>query len=240
MVVNYNSGNFLETCLTALCESDYPIEIIVVDNASTDESIRFLEGSPQLIIDVRLVKNNHNVGYAAAINQGAACSTSQNILILNPDCLVYPHTVRVLFEAVEHNHSVGIVGGLVFSFDGSEQKGCRRNEPTVGRSLGKVFPTQVLVQRFGEIDLNGEPLPDKEIFVDAVSGSFLLIRREVFVAVNGMDESYFLHFEDFDLCKRVRDAGWKILFLPHTSIFHYQGGSCGNLDYFVSNGCISL
>ena len=82
--------------------------------------------------------------------------------------------------------------------------------------------------------MTDEPLPEKRICVDAVSGSFLMIRRTTFSDVGGMDEDFFLHFEDLDLCRRVRDAGWKVVFVPDISIFHYRGGSSEHSGHRVS------
>jgi hypothetical protein len=225
VIVNYNSGRFLEFCIESVRYSDCSLEIIVVDNASTDESINFLNSFSTSDKLLRVVRNKENRGFSAAINQGVDYSKSEHVLLLNPDCLVLPHTIRLLQEALDADVSAGIVGGLVFNFDGSEQRGCRRREPTLGRSFGKVVRRHVAGAGSNQIDMTDEPLPKQKIYVDSVSGSFLMIRRTTFTDVGGMDEGFFLHFEDLDLCRRVRDIGWQVVFAPDISIFHYQGGS---------------
>jgi hypothetical protein len=234
VIVNYNSGRFLEICVDSVRRSDCSLEIIIVDNASTDGSTNFLDSLTGSDPTVRLIQNRENSGFSAGVNRGVSYSKSENILLLNPDCLVFPHTIRLLSEALDIDSSAGIVGGLVFNFDGSEQRGCRRREPTLARSVAKVFKCDTFATGFNQVDMTDEPLPEKRIVVDAVSGSFLMIRRVTFVAVGGLDEDFFLHFEDLDLCRRVRDVGWKVVFAPDISIFHYQGGSSEDDGHRVS------
>jgi hypothetical protein len=234
VIVNYNSGRFLELCVNGVCRSDCLLEIIVVDNASTDGSADFLGNLAANDVSLHLIRNEENRGFSAAINRGVGYSKSENILLLNPDCLVFPHTIRLLSEALDADPSAGIVGGLVFNFDGSEQRGCRRREPTLARSLDKIVRRRPFTAEIDQVDMTHEPLPEKWIYVDAVSGSFLMIRRTTYSEVGGMDEDFFLHFEDLDLCHRVRDFGWKIVFVPDISIFHFQGGSSQHVDLRVS------
>ena len=234
VIVNYNSGRFLEVCIDSVCRSDCSLEIIVVDNASTDGSADFLSNLTPNDASLHVIRNEENRGFSAGINRGIGYSKSENILLLNPDCLVFPHTIRLLSEALDIDVSAGIVGGLVLNFDGSEQRGCRRREPTLVRSLGKVFQRHTFAAELNQVDMTDEPLPEKRICVDAVSGSFLMIRRTTFSEVGGMDENFFLHFEDLDLCRRVRDVGWKVVFAPDISIFHYRGGSSEQSGHRVS------
>ena len=234
VIVNYNSGRFLELCVNSVCRSDCLLEIIVVDNASTDGSADFLGNLTASDVSLQVIRNEENLGFAAAINRGVGYSKSENILFLNPDCLVFPHTIRLLSGELDADSSAGIVGGLVFNFDGSEQRGCRRREPTLARSLDKTFRRRTFTTELNQVDMTDEPLPEKRIRVDAVSGSFLMIRRTTFSDVGGMDEDFFLHFEDLDLCHRVRDVGWKVVFVPDISIFHFQGGSSKHLGLRVS------
>ena len=234
VIVNYNSGRFLEACVDSVCRSDRSLEIIVVDNASTDGSTDFLDNLRSGGMSLQVIRNERNCGFSAAINCGVGCSKLENILLLNPDCLVFPHTIRLLCEAMDEDASAGIVGGLVFNLNGSEQRGCRRREPTLIRSLGKAFQHHPFAVELNQVDMTDEPLPEQRICVDAVSGSFLMIRRTTFADVGGMDEDFFLHFEDLDLCRRVRDVGWKVVFDPKISIFHYRGGSSEYSGHRVS------
>jgi len=232
VIVNFNSGRFLEACIETVCCSDCSHQIIVVDNGSTDKSIAFLEQEVGGYKSIQLIKNTKNLGFSAAINQGFEVSASDNILFLNPDCLIFPHTVRALCEVMAEDTSIGIIGGLVFNFDGSEQKGCRRREPTMARSLIKALG--VHSSNISLLDMSGEQMPKELISVDAVSGSFFMTRREIFLSVNGMDEQFFLHFEDLDICRRIREIGKKVIFAPGISIFHFQGASNEISKHIVS------
>ena len=224
VVVNHNSGSLLKTCIESVLASDIPVEIIVIDNASDDDSTMFLAAvSSRQRLNV--IYNKNNLGFSKAINQGVGLSQTQYILMLNPDCLVYPHTAQSLLHILKKDPSAAIAGGLVFNFDGSEQKGCRRREPTIKRSIRKVVQFQSNEGDSNGVDMKNEPLPSKTVCVDAVSGAFLMIRKRIFSEIGGMDERFFLHFEDLDLCRRVRVAGWRVLFSPDISIFHLQGGS---------------
>ena len=223
IIVNYNSGAFLKQCLVSLRQSTIPLEIVVIDNGSSDGSADFVSKASKES-DCQLIRNSTNLGFAVAVNQGVKSTTAEDVLLINPDCIVQPHSVAGLKLAMQRE-DCGAVGGLVFGFDGREQAGCRRRDPTFSRSVVKLLGK--LGVRFGlmGVDLTTEALPESPIQVDAVSGAFMMIRRESFDAIGGMDEGYFLHFEDLDLCRRLRNAGMSILFIPTVSVLHCQGVS---------------
>ena len=221
IIVNYNSGAFLKQCLVSLRRSTIPLEIVVVDNGSSDGSADCISKVSD-VSDVQVIRNLTNLGFAVAVNQGAESTTAEDVLLINPDCIVQPHSVAGLKLAMQREEC-GAVGGLVFGFDGREQAGCRRRDPTFPRSVVKLLGK--LGVRFGlmGVDLTMESLPKNPIQVDAVSGAFMMIHRESFEAIGGMDEGYFLHFEDLDLCRRLRNAGMPVLFVPSVSVLHCQG-----------------
>jgi GT2 family glycosyltransferase len=221
IIVNYNSGAFLKQCLVSLRRSTIPLEIVVVDNGSSDGSADCISKVND-VSDVQVIRNITNLGFAVAVNQGAESTTAEDVLLINPDCIVQPHSVAGLKLAMQREEC-GAVGGLVFGFDGREQAGCRRRDPTFPRSVVKLLGK--LGVRFGlmGVDLTMESLPKNPIQVDAVSGAFMMIHRESFEAIGGMDEGYFLHFEDLDLCRRLRNAGMPVLFVPSVSVLHCQG-----------------
>ena len=223
IIVNYNSGAFLKQCLVSLRQSTIPLEIVVVDNGSSDGSTDFISKASR-VSDCQLIRNLTNLGFAVAVNQGVQSTTAEDVLLINPDCIVQPHSVAGLKLAMQREEC-GAVGGLVFGFNGREQAGCRRRDPTLARSVVKLLGK--LGVRFGlmGVDLTTEPLPVSPIQVDAVSGAFMMIHRESFDAIGGMDEGYFLHFEDLDLCRRLRYAGMPVLFVPTVSVLHCQGAS---------------
>tara|TARA_B100000029_G_scaffold516478_1_gene630130 strand:- start:2185 stop:3606 length:1422 start_codon:yes stop_codon:yes gene_type:complete len=230
VIVNYNSGSLLQACLDTVIKSDCDYEVILIDNGSIDESLHFLNG--ENYNNIVTVRNKKNIGFSAALNQANAYCSGTKIIFLNPDCLIFPHTARLMGEALDQDHSTGIIGGLVFNFDGSEQQGCRRREPTLVRSLNKQISFSS--SKHLSIDMNRNPLPEKKVVVDAVSGAFFAMKRELFLSVGGMDEDFFLHFEDLDLCRRIREIGKNVVFVPDISIFHYQGASRPHANWFVS------
>ena len=227
IVVNYNAGHFLRGCINSLLDCPLEIEIIVVDNASTDESLATLAGLP----DVRIIKNPVNVGFATACNVGARVASTPYLLFLNPDCTFEKEMLTILFETLRTNKHAGMVGGLLVNLDGSEQAGGRRAIPTPWRSFVRAFGLARFENRwpslFLDFHLHNQPLPDGPIEVEAISGACMMVKREAVQDVGEWDEGYFLHCEDLDWCMRFRLKGWKILFVPAAQITHALG-VCGS------------
>ncbi|MEM7194770.1 MAG: glycosyltransferase [Pseudomonadota bacterium] len=226
VIVNYNSGRYLKRCLVSLLKSEVGLRIVVVDNSSDDDSLKGVHSGQLRHHRLELVKNEDNLGFSTAVNVGARNVESDYIMLLNPDAMINAKTLSGLRDELEARPSAGIAGPIVFNADGTEQRGCRRNDPTLVRS---VVTTLGLERRFEGVNRNHELLPPHTESVDAVSGSAMMIRRDVFDELNGMDESYFLHCEDLDICRRSRDIGYDVLFCPAYSVFHQQGAS-GNVS----------
>lgn len=224
VIVNYNSGGYLLRCLEYLCRSLEPLSIVVVDNNSTDNSLNSVEGFDSGENDLNVIKHETNRGFSVAVNIGRKNLDCEYLMLLNPDSQVHPHSVSSLRDVLKEHPEAGIVGALVFNEDGTEQRGCRRNEPTIARSVVNALGLRQFLEG---VDLTGDALPDKPFAVDAVSGSAMMARTRYFDEIGGMDESYFLHCEDLDVCRKMRDAGHHVLFEPRVSIFHRQGGSTG-------------
>ena len=231
VIVNYNAGPMLDACVGAVRRTDVETQCIVVDNGSTDGSIERLEA--EYGAGVEIVRNGENLGFARGVNAGYRRAVADRILILNPDCLVMPRALERMLSLVDRDSRIGIVGGLVVNIDGSEQRGCRRREPTPGRIARRMLSP--LLRLFGTqgngIDLTGHPLSEKPEPVDAVSGAFMLVTRGAMERVAGMDEGYFLHFEDLDICRRVRDAGFSVVFSGGALAIHLKSAS-GNADRY--------
>lgn len=226
IVVNYNAGDFLRSCVDSLLNCPQVIEIVVVDNASTDGSLNALRGLPR----VQLIKNSANLGFAVACNQGARVASAQFLLFLNPDCSFKPGAQAGLLDAMNMDDRIGMVGGFLVNPDGTEQAGGRRAVPTPWRSFVRAFGLNRLANRwpklFFDFHLHKQPLPDRPVEVEAISGACMLVRREAAADVGLWDEGYFLHCEDLDWCMRFRQKGWKILFVPSARVTH-ERGACG-------------
>ncbi len=227
VVVNYNSGPLLAACLRSL-PGDLA-ECVVVDNDSRDGSADDID-QVRRDMPVTLLRNRRNLGFSAAVNRGARAAGGRIVVLLNPDCVLAPGAIESMVQALDVAHGPGLVGGLVVNPDGTEQRGCRRNEPTPRRILRRLW---VGGKDGNGIDRTGEPLDPSGTDVDAVSGAFLALTRELFDEIGGMDEGYFLHFEDLDLCRRVRDAGRTVRFIPTALAVHAKSASGGTTQAVV-------
>ena len=226
IIVNYNAGELLRSCVDSLLNCPLEIEIIVVDNASTDGSLDALRS----LLCMQIIKNPTNVGFAAACNIGYRQAKADYVLFLNPDCSFEPGTLAQILDCMRNGEYIGMAGGMLINPDGSEQAGGRRAVPTPWRSLVRAFGLTRFSDRwprlFFDFYLYKQPLPDHAIEVEAISGACMMVSREAMQDVGEWDEGYFLHCEDLDWCMRFRQKGWKILFVPSAQITHALG-VCG-------------
>ncbi len=233
IIVNYNVKEFLENALISIKKAIEGInaEIFVVDNASEDGSVEMVR---QKFPDVHLIANTENLGFAKANNQALKLARGKYILLINPDTIVQEDTFKVLISFLESHPDCGMVGCKVLNPDGTLQLACRRSFPTpwvaftkmVG--LSSLFPKSKIFARYNLTYLD----PNEVAEVDAVSGSFMMIRREVYEKIGGLDEDFFMYGEDIDWCYRIKKAGWKIYYVPFTQIIHFKGESTkrSNID----------
>ncbi|MBI5020371.1 MAG: glycosyltransferase [Ignavibacteriales bacterium] len=233
IIVNYNVRAFLENSLNSVLKALKGIdgEIIVVDNASDDGSIEMVR---QKFPQINLMVNNKNVGFAAANNQGIRISKGEYLLLLNPDTILQENTIKIMLNFLERNKDVGLAGCKILNPDGSLQLACRRSFPSPWVAFTKIIGLSNLFPRvplFGKYNLEYLD-PEKSYEVDAVSGSFMFVRRKVAEEVGGLDEQFFMYGEDLDWCYRIKEAGWKIYYVHETQVIHYKGESVrrSNID----------
>jgi hypothetical protein len=233
IIVNYNAGELLSICVDSLLNCPLAIEIIVVDNASTDGSIELLQVFPC----IRVIKNPANVGFATACNSGLQLASAPILMFLNPDCSFEPGSLAKLLFAIDSDQRVGMATAVLTNLDGTEQAGGRRAVPTPWRSFVRAFGLVHFSDRwprlFSDFHLHEQPLPNAPIEVEATSGACMMIKREAIQEVGNWDEGYFLHCEDLDLCMRFRQKGWKILFVPDAKVIHDQGACSRTRPIFV-------
>lgn len=231
IIVSFNAGPVLLDCLRSVLHSTVAVEILLVDNASDDGILQQVSNEWGRDQRVRIWKNPTNLGFAMGCNQALPAASAPWLLFLNPDCVVQRETLGQMLEVVQGREDVGMAGCLIRNPDGTEQAGCRRREPTPMRSLSRVLHLSRIVpgrNGVGDLNMHREPLPPEPIPVEAISGAFMLVRREAIGRVGALDEGYFLHFEDLDWCRRFRDAGFSILFVPSVEVIHHKGtGSRG-------------
>ncbi|OHX35246.1 dTDP-Rha--alpha-D-GlcNAc-pyrophosphate polyprenol alpha-3-L-rhamnosyltransferase [Methylomonas sp. LWB] len=234
IVVNYNAGNLLQTCIASLNVCPVVSKVIVVDNFSHDDSLRAIQHLP----GVQIIKNNKNFGFAAACNMGIEKTDADYLLFLNPDCSFLPGTMSRIVEHMRADSAIGMAGGVLINpGDGTEQAGGRRAIPTPWRSFVRAFGLHRYANRwprlFYDFCLHDELLPGAPVAVEAISGACMLVKREAIDDVGLWDEGYFLHCEDLDWCMRFRQKGWKILFIPDAKIIHQQGACSRSRPFFV-------
>lgn len=235
VIVNYNAGNLLSGSVQSVLAEEAR-HVFVVDNDSHDESLAHLSAS---ISDARVtvIRNGQNLGFAVACNIGARASTADAVLFLNPDGVLVPCALKCMLDVLDRDTSVGMVGGLLMNFDGSEQGGGRRAVPTPWRSFVRAFGLYRFAHRwpklFYDFHLHKQPLSDGPIEVETISGACMLVKREAVADVGLWDEGYFLHCEDLDWCMRFRQKGWKIMFAPDAKIIHHKGTCSKSRPIFV-------
>ena len=228
VTVNYNAGAMLRDCVaSAMTQCD---QIIVVDNASADDSLATLSAAFPGCEKLHIIRNELNLGFARGCNIGVQAASGHFLLFLNPDCILEPMVVSRLVAALDGHDRAGMAGAVLVDPDGTEQGGGRRAVPTPWRSFVRAFGLSRLASRwpklFFDFHLHEQPLPDHDIEVEAISGACMMVRRDAMEDVGLLDEGYFMHCEDLDWCMRFRSKGWKILFVPDTRIVHYKG-ECG-------------
>ena len=228
VVVSYNSAAYLPDCLRSLRSEGVP-EVVVVDNASSDRSVAAVRAADPA---VTVVETGANLGFGTGANRGVAVSTGDFVLILNPDTVVEPGTVKALVEALERDRDLAVVGPRMENVDGTLYPSVRRfPNLTVAFGhafLGLVWPGNPYTRSYRMLDWDHDrPASD----VDWVGGACLLVRRSAFDAVGGFDERYFMYVEDVDLCWRLGRAGWRIGYEPAGRVVHALGGSSRHRPY---------
>ncbi len=231
IILNYNTGKFLKQCLQSIWKSIEKnkkelkgVRIIVVDNGSTDGSVKYIKP---------LIKNKKNLGFSAGNNVGVREALKKNpdyILFLNPDTVVSSTAIKTVLSFMQKKPEVGIATCRLELINGQLDEASHRGFPTPWRSfchffgLSKIFPQSRIFAGYTLGHLLGSRKPHE---IDACTGAFMMVRTRVGKEVNWWDEDYFWYGEDIDFCYRVKRLGWKIFFLPQVKITHYRGVSSG-------------
>ncbi len=226
VIVNYRVPALLRECLLSLRASRDagPVEVIVVDNNSGDSSQAMVASE---FPEVRWVGLKSNAGFGKACNAGGRMAGGHYLLLLNPDTVVREDTLAACAAFLEQHPEAGLLGPKILNPDGSLQVSCRRSFPTPlvafyrFTGLSRLLPKSRVFGRYNLTYLD----PDQTAEVDAVSGSFMMMPRELFLRLGGFDESFFMYGEDLDLCRRVHEEGAKVYYYPGTQIVHFGGRS---------------
>jgi GT2 family glycosyltransferase len=235
VIVSWNARDYLRHCLESLTPKvcRCPMEIIVVDNASTDGS---KEEVTRQFPHVRLLCNDTNQGFAKANNLGISASTGRYVCLVNSDVKVLPDCITRLVEFCESQPETGIAGPRIIGGDGKLQRSCR-GFPGLWNMFCRALALDTIFCKsrvFTGFDLSYWP-QDSQRSVDILSGCFWLVRRSALAEVGVLDESFFMYGEDFDWCKRFWNRGWKVSYVPSGEAIHYGGASSSNapVRFFV-------
>ncbi len=226
IIVNYNVKEFILNLLQSISSAakDLSYQVLIVDNASDDGSVEVIK---EKFPSVNLIVNTKNVGFGKANNQALAKAKGDYILLLNPDTIVKEDTFENLFKFFEANADAGMATCKVLNPDGTLQLACRRSFPGPWTSFTKVtglsslFPNNKLFAKYNLTYLD----ENQSYEVDAISGSFMMMRKEVYEKVGGFDPEFFMYGEDLDLCYRIQKSGYKVYYVHTTEIIHYKGES---------------
>lgn len=236
VILNYNSGQYLKNCLVSIYQSDIKndqIEIIVVDNASSDNSLKLAQNTPP-IIKTKYLSLKTNLGFSAGNNRGLKIShpSSRYVLFLNPDTIVNPDTLFGMIQYLDKNPSIHATTCYVkLALTNQLQPECHRGFPTPGNAfwhffgfgLPKFFPKSKIFNGYFQ-SYKDFSQPHQ---IDCCVGAFLMIRKRVGESLGWWNEKYFFYGEDLDFCYQLQKHHYKLFFNPEYQITHFQGISSG-------------
>jgi GT2 family glycosyltransferase len=237
IIVSWNVRELLRQCLSAvasqqspvnsqharLATDDWRLETIVVDNASIDGTVEMVRAE---FLGARVIENKENLGFGHANNQALALAQGRYFFLLNPDTELRAGALRALIDYADAHPRVGIIGPQLFYGDGTPQSS-RRRFPTLATAflestkLQQWFPRNRWLTRYYMLDTRDGATQE----VDWINGSAMFVRRAVYEQIGGFDEAFFMYSEELDWCRRAKDAGWQIVYLPAAQVTHYEAKS---------------
>lgn len=226
IIVNWNSLEFTKECLNSIAANlkDLQYEVIVIDNASQDESCRVI---PEMFSWVRMVGSDRNLGFAGANNLGAKLASGKNLLFLNPDTLVIEDAIQRMVSRLDSGSEFGVVGCRLLNGDHTLQTSCVQPYPRITNQLLGIeairrrWPTLSMWRMDVLFTDTGKEIDEVEV----VSGACLMVKRSVFESAGGFSTDYFMYAEEADLCCKINRAGCKIGYVRDATIVHFGGQS---------------
>jgi len=212
VIVSFNTKKILKSCLNSIFQNKFKgkLEAIVIDNNSLDGSSLMVEKEFK---EVTLIRNKENVGFAKAVNQGIKKSKGEFVLLLNSDIIVKENSLNLLFDFAKDKNDLGVLGGRLLNKEGSIQGSCYH--------LPNLWRTIINSEGF----LKYAPQSQEPTQVEVVVGAVFLIPRKIIKEVGLLDERYFIYFEDLDYCRRIKNSGFKVFYLPKAEFIHFHGAS---------------
>jgi GT2 family glycosyltransferase len=224
VIVSWNARKFFLDCLRSIKEQRcrHALEIIVVDNASSDGSA---EAALEAFPEIRMIRNPDNLGFAKANNIGIREATGRHICLMNSDILLLPECLDRLIEFMDRTPRAAVAGPRVLNPDGTIQPTCK-HFPSLFRSFCRMLAIDSLLARAGFFVIAG--WHDQTEMVEMLGACLILVRREAMEEVGLLDEAFFFYGEDVDWCKRFHDAGWDLVYFPEARAIHFGGASSAN------------
>lgn len=227
IIIAYNSCDFIPACLKSIrdaCEN-VDAQVIVLDNGSKEPVLPEIK---EFFPEVTWLESKENLGFGKGCNLAEKHATNPYLFFVNPDTVVSRDSFTRALDFMKEHPEAGTVGCRILNEDGSLQWACRRSFPTIVSAVSKtiglasLFPKSKTLASYNMTYAD----PDEMIEVDAISGSFFCIRRDVYEKLNGFDEDFFMYGEDLDLCFRTKEMGLHNYYTPVTNILHFKGQSC--------------
>jgi len=235
-IVTYNNDKVIKKCLQNIFQNinNTDFELIIVDNNSSDSTVSIIEKDYK---NVRLIKNNRNIGFGAAHNIAIKLRKGKYHLVLNPDIIFTENAVEKLLNFMEKNPDVGLVSPKILFPNGSIQYLCRRLPSLFDFIIIRFMPK--FIRKFFQARIDYYEMREtgynKIMDVLFLTGAFMLIRSSVLDKIGGFDENLFMYFEDIDLCRRIKKIS-RTVFYPHTSVIHlWEGGTRKNIQLLLTS-----
>lgn len=225
IMVSYMTGPALMEAITAVLNDRDIHELIVVDNGNTESARTRLSELVAKRNRIRFLQGHGNIGFSRACNYGAKLATGHYLLFLNPDAVITTGAARQLANAGDCLVEPWITGGLLRDEKGKEQRGSRRRALTPLSALVGFLPMLEVIPGLRSIHRETDPLPMEPVQIDTISGACLMTDRPSFEQMGGFDEDYFLHVEDIEICRRARQLGGQVGFVPGATVMHYGSTS---------------
>jgi hypothetical protein len=225
VLVSYHTGDVLFDTIKAVLKQQPLDKLIIVNNGNPPEIVARLETLAQNNPAIDILSGHGNIGFGSGCNLGAENAKGDYILLLNPDCVLSPDALTTAIIEMENHPDTWLAGCRHVLPDGSLQRMNKRRLLNLITFFSEALKLHTLCSLFPSINLSEQISDTESEYIPAISGAFMMMPKDKFQQVGGMDEDYFLHVEDLDLCKRVHNAGGKVLYMPSVQSLHHLSTS---------------
>lgn len=223
IIVNYNTIHYIKDCIRSIkeCTNGIDYEIIVVDNASPNDDVNSFHNE---FPEITLIRSIENLGFGRANNLGAQNAKGRNLFFLNPDTKLISNAIKILSDFLENHSDIGACGGNLYDKDNLPTLSFSRLMPSLKSDLDYLFLNIYSKLKYGKLYYFNKS--DRPINIKGnISGADLMMRRNLFIKLEGFDKDYFMYYEETDLIFRLRKLGYKTFIIPNAKIIHYEGKS---------------